>query len=285
MGRHTESIGVAISTTGQEHRLGFLETCVRAWRNNLPLGSVLVVTVDGDEDEQREAYKVAQPVTHSDGGLVIAVGRRLGEPRAGVAATKNTGIEYLMDSGVRHLYLCDDDTWPRHPQALIKHENGEPHSMVGWGQSRVKKKYPDKVVWTWPRGVMLYTQRHVIDRVGGMDERFGAGGHEHVEWSQRICNAKLTSQPFTSPPSYGDRTDRGDATGASRLWHCTDMREADESGYDWGLRKAKNTTINWDADYHEQATALKRETKDSIAYVPYSARANGRPSATIVSGN
>ena len=43
-------IGVAISTTGDEHRLGFLETCVSAWRKALPLGSVIAVTVDGDAD-------------------------------------------------------------------------------------------------------------------------------------------------------------------------------------------------------------------------------------------
>lgn len=47
-----------------------------------------------------------------------------------------------------------------------------------------------------PRGCMLYVHRTVVDRVGGFRPEFQIWGHEHVEYSRRIFNAGLTSNPF-----------------------------------------------------------------------------------------
>lgn len=281
----TERVGVAISTTGHEHRMGFLETCVEAWRKALPLGSTLVVTVDGTE---ADAERVRVVVDAPDGGRCGGNTYRAGQPqrpewslwsgRQGVAVNKNTGIELLMDAGVEHLFLCDDDAWPLYPQSLDKHiALGYEHSMVCWGGSRLKPNPVSYAEWTWPRGVMLYQTREVVARVGGMVEDFGIGGHEHAEYSQRIHNAGFTPAPFISPASYATRK----ATGAAALWHCEDMRKPGELSSDHGHRRTKITSVDTKARDWAKIQSVMDRMEGSTAFVPYRARENGRASATL----
>lgn len=284
------SIGVAISTTGDEHRLGFLETCVTAWRTVLPLGSVLVVTVDGDEEATLRAQEVVDRAGPRGalGGLTIQVGQ--GRPsrggRQGVAVNKNTGIEYLMGAGVRHLFLCDDDTWPRHEAALTEHtEFRYDHSMVCWGAHRLSHVHRGiagtHASWTWPRGVLLYVRRHVVEQVGGMVEEFGPGGHEHVEWSRRIHRAGFIPEPYLSPESYARVGDAGKATRAGALWHCEDLRRPDETSAANGVRRKQITTVRRTAEDWRQIEQIMKERDGDTSFVPYRARDNGRTSATL----
>lgn len=283
----TGTIGVAISTTGQAHRMGFLETAVKAWRNALPLGSVLVVTVDGDKTEAARAYEAADPEKF---GTVYRVGQPLyptyqfhaDRMRMGVAVNKNTGIEFLMEMGVEHLFLADDDVWPRSHHSLDKHIELEriPHSMVCWGSSRLVE-VDHFAEWNWPRGVMLYTHRSVVEEVGGMDERFGNGGHEHAEWSMRIHNAGLTPTPFISPASYGLLGVNGKATRADALWHAEDMRLPGEMPHEWNARKKANTTIRRTKADWERIEGIMAERAGDTSFVPYQAHENGRSSATL----
>lgn len=264
-------IGVAISTTGDPHRLGFLETSIERWRQVLPLGSVLVVTVDGDEAACERVRSL---------GLFVAIrvgqpdASRLREGRSGVAVNKNTGIETLMASGVEHLYLSDDDTYPLGFNALHQHirlnTEGIQHSMVCWGRSRFKGHHFDYDTWTWPRGVMLYTHRSVVERVGGMDERFGPGGHEHVEWSRRIHQAGFTPDEFCSPPQRADK-----------FWRCEDMPRLNESLVDLGRRRKQITSVRRNADDWPAINAVMESMKGSTGFVPYRATENGRASATL----
>ncbi len=284
----TGHIGVAISTTGDIHRVEFLETCVKAWRKALPLGSVIVVTVDGTDLETARVREVVDGSADGHvGGNTIRVGQpaRTANTRQGVAVNKNTGIEYLMDAGVEHLFLCDDDTWPLFPQALDKHIDLVPfaiaHSMVCWGGSRLKRVINEPKVsyaeWLWPRGVMLYLHRTVVEAVGGMVEDFGPGGHEHAEYSQRISNAGYTRAPFITPASYATRTGKG----ASALWHCEDMRKPGEDQAQLGARRKAITTIkHTDRDWHH-IDQIMRIMEGSSAFVSYRASENGRASATL----
>lgn len=272
------SIGVAISTTGDEHRMPFLETCVSAWDEALPVGASLFVTVDGSEEAHNRVHRAVMQIT----GSVF----RVGQPRwsvspfsgrMGVAVNKNTGLELLMDTRrVEHLFLCDDDTWPLYPQSLDKHMDYE-HSMVMWGQSRLDYTRSGYAAWNWPRGVLLYQSREVVNRVGGMDEAFGPGGHEHVEYSQRIHNAGMTDAPFISPASYATRK----ATGASALWHAEDMRGPQESVAAFLQRKKRLTSIHRAAGDWEKINAVMASRKGSTDYVPFRAHENGRASATL----
>lgn len=131
----------------------------------------------------------------------------------GVAVTKNRGIAALMDAGCEHLFLADDDMWPLRPDWWKPYvASPEPHLMHCWGKSRFIAEDNQHTVWNWPRGVLLYAERRVIDRVGGMRVEFGRWGGEHAEWSKRIHAAGLTTHPFM------------DVTRArtKRLWHCED---------------------------------------------------------------
>lgn len=291
----TGVIGVAISTTGDEHRMGFLETCVKQWRAVLPLGSVLVVTVDGSAaDASRVAellkdgygafYRVGQPdVMEPLRSYNMKVIREFPQSdRLGVATNKNTGIELLMEQPVEHLFLCDDDTWPLYTQSLEKHiKMGAPHNMVCWGKHRIDYTEGMNASWTWPRGVLLYTHRSVVEKVGGMREEFGPGGHEHVEWSQRIFHAGLTEEMYLSPASYATRG----GLGAAALWHAEDMPRIENGRVEllgnYRLRKKKTTSIRRKDGDWVRINEIMEAAQGQSGFVPYTALENGRASATI----
>jgi hypothetical protein len=289
-------VGVAISTTGQEHRLPFLETCVAAWDRALDgfPGASLFVTVDGTEDE---ATRVARAVADFTGS-VYRIEREYGveTQRRGVAVSKNTGLELLIDNtNVEHLFLCDDDAWPLYSASLDKHirmaEEDILHSMVNWGASRFRgiRKDPDGRFawseWTWPRGVVQYVHRSVVGVVGGMDERFGQGGHEHVEWSERICEFGFTPAPFCSPVSYAERGVEGNMMRASALWHCEDMRKPGETVEAHQRRKAALTTISRSDRDWSHINKIMSERRSNWEFVPFRASENGRASATLTLNN
>ena len=168
-------IGVAIST---HQRPGVLARSLAMWAQAMP--DLLVVTHDVAGD--------------------------------GVAVTKNRGITALMDAGCTELFLADDDVWPVDPHWATPYiTSSSPHLMHCWGRSRYIGQEDDITVWSWPRGVLLYAHRSVIDSVGGMRTEFGRWGGEHAEWTTRIHNAGLTRHRFA------------DAAGISRgIWHCED---------------------------------------------------------------
>src|SRR5690606_3160073 len=113
-------------------------------------------------------------------------------------------IELLMAAGVDHLFLADDDVFPKDADWWRPYvESGEPHLMLTWGETAYFKRgdlrgYPN------PRGCLLYAERRVIDRVGGMDPAFGKWGSEHISWSDRIHSAGLTTCRYQDVEGAGD---------------------------------------------------------------------------------
>lgn len=285
----TYSAGVAISTTGDEHRLPFLETSAQSWWKALaPLGlpTRLFVTVDGDEAATLRVAEVVAGFAEVVAGfaevLQVGQGRETRDGRQGVAVNKNTGIELLMDAGVEHLFLSDDDTRPLFPHSITKHiEFEQPHSMVCWGKNRLAltNNVPSisYAEWSWPRGVMLYTHRPVVLTVGGMDERFGPGGHEHVEWSRRIHQAGFTPVPFITPASYATRA----GMGARALWHCEDMPRPGEPLGNVRLRRRRLTSVRRQDGDWERIEQIMADCDGDTTFVPFRAKENGRLSATI----
>ena len=288
-------VGVAISTTGDEHRFDTLLKCVTAWVRALDDADPLVVTVDGDVSAvfrvltalsvahpEVAVYQVGQPTDEIDALKT----RLMRDGRLGVATNKNTGIELLMDAGVDHLFLSDDDTWPLSRVALELHIGGV-HSMVCWGKHRLQSVADDanRAEWSWPRGVMLYTRREVVEVVGGMDERFGPGGHEHVEWSRRIYQNGFTPAPFITPRLYATEPAQGFARtpgfGALNYWHCEDAPRPGEPLGNLRLRKRRFTSVRRvDGDW-EHIEKIMAERDGDTSFVPYTASANGRASATL----
>lgn len=112
--------------------------------------------------------------------------------------TKNAGIAALMDAGCDHLFLADDDCWPLRSHWWSPYvRSQESHLCHCWGQTRFHREDPGLgvSVWNWPRGVLLYVERKVIERVGGMRTEFKNAG-EHAEFSRRIHNCGFTTYEF-----------------------------------------------------------------------------------------
>lgn len=282
---YLEDVGCAISTTGDEHRLGFLETSVDHWKMALPLGAPLFVTVDGDEEH------VAAVAARLRGYQIqiLRVGQRAdgsvpSDGRLGVAANKNTGIEALIEDGVYRLFLCDDDTWPRSKESLLLHtEMNMDHSLVMWGLHRKPTPLDDmkSASWSWPRGACMYVEARVVDAIGGLREEFGPGGHEHVEWSRRIFQAEFTSCEYPSPVEYARRG----GTSAGMYWHAEDMAKRGEPVGTLITRRRRVTSIRWaDTDW-KRIDQLFADCDGDTSFVPYTAEENGRTAATMSSHN
>ena len=200
----------------------------------MPPGSVCVVVDDasdkpltGDDDISNGSYYRLLRNNH----------------RLGVAMTKNVGITALMDAGCEHLFLADDDVYPQADRWWWPYvESSEPHLSYQWtrrGSDRWKIEHCDGTHFSvsFPRGVMLYAERRVIDTVGGMDPSHGVWGGEHVEWSQRIHDAGLTSWPFA------------DVVGSGELWHALDQQQGNRFGSSFSVgerrRMAKASGVQW----------------------------------------
>lgn len=276
-------VGVAISTTGDEHRLPLLAQSVENWDRCLPDGASLFVTVDGSLADVARVEDAVSEWTRS----ILRVGRPRfsgdtgNDHRLGVAANKNTGLEALMDNArCNWMFLSDDDSWPRDAKSLSTHVHlGIPHSMVCWGRHRraVTPPMTGYTSWTWPRGSVLYVERHVVEAVGGMIEEFGTGGHEHVEWSRRIHEAGFTPCWYPSPASYAEYN----FLGAARLWHCEDMPLRGEPIGNLRQRRRELSSMRRRPEDEKYANQIMERMQGSKAFIPFRAAPNGRLSATM----
>jgi hypothetical protein len=277
-------LGVAISTTGDEHRMPLLVQSVIHWDEALPAGASLYVTVDGDEEAAEyvaatvsawtgAVFRVGQPAEDWDHPLGMRDGR------LGVAANKNTGLELLIENAdCERLFLSDDDAWPLTRNALDLHINlGLPHSMVCWGRHRRSSPRGGYAAWTWPRGSVLYVEREVVEEVGGMVEQFGPGGHEHVEWSRRIHRAGLTPVDFPSPMHYVGHT----FMGAADFWHCEDMARPGESVRRLMARRRALTSVRRHDGDDQFISEIMAGREGNTDFVPFRSAENRRQSATM----
>jgi glycosyltransferase involved in cell wall biosynthesis len=173
----TGRIGVGVTT---RNRPDVLAQALEAWEKYLPDGAEFVIVDDAsDEPAKGATYRFEQNV--------------------GVARAKNKCMELLTDRGVEHLFLFDDDTFPITADWWKPYvASPEPHLMFAWGD--IHYQVDGLIGYQWPKGCMLYAERRVLDRVGGMDPVFGLWGCEHMSWSDRIHNAGLTTCRYQDVP-------------------------------------------------------------------------------------
>lgn len=138
--------------------------------------------------------------------------------------------------------------------------------------------YRDHARWSWPRGVLLYVRREVVEAVGGMVEGFGYGGHEHAEWSRRIYAAGFTPAPFCTPRQYADRR----AKGAVDYWHGEDMKAPGETTTMLGTRRAAITSVKRQRGDWTRIHAMMERYEGSAEFVDYHELANGRGPAYFI---
>jgi glycosyltransferase involved in cell wall biosynthesis len=123
------------------------------------------------------------------------------EDNVGIAAAKNKCLELL--DGCDHIFLFDDDTYPISNNWWKPYvESKEPHLMYLFEDfvdnprlkdAKVLYKDDEIIAMSHPRGCMLYIDRKVLESIGGMDTRYGRWGNEHVDFSNRVYSAGLTS--------------------------------------------------------------------------------------------
>ncbi len=183
------TIGIAITT---KDRPELLAQALMHHEKHLPPDAVIVVVDDGS----------ASPLTTVSGPQLVVHSESMG-----ISAAKNRCIERLMTLDCDHLFLFDDDSWPTEDGWWKPYVNSpEPHLQANyapavsrWNQLWEVYRTPDLVAHHCGRGHMLYFERRAIEKVGGFDLRF-KWGFEHLEVSERVYAAGLTSFPFQDIP-------------------------------------------------------------------------------------
>lgn len=178
-------IGIGITTHNRQQEL---EKTLAAIHEFGPLGIPVVVVDDGS----------TVPATLPSFGMIVRH-----EVPQGIPAAKNRCLSRLYELGVQHFFLFDDDTRPAAPDWWVPYvESPEPHLQYCWTHfangfpvEKMTTLYQDSHItaYGWSEGCMLYVERKVIDKVGGLNPAFGMGMEEHAEWSQRIHNASFTT--------------------------------------------------------------------------------------------
>lgn len=188
----TAKIGVAVTT---HNRPDVLNKSLSEWEKYLPSGATFIIVDDGSIPKAPTSdYRFSKSV--------------------GIVCAKNKCLELLMHSGCEHLFLFDDDTWPKCEDWYKPYiESPEPHLQYifqNWsdgrpvGDCKVVDQDDKHVAYSHSRGCMLYFTREVIDRVGGYDPVFGRGMEEHLELSDRIFHAGLATWRYADVKGSSD---------------------------------------------------------------------------------
>lgn len=192
-------IGIGIST---HNRYGIFKTTYKNIKKFAPLGAKIVVVDDASDVPVKEAtFRF--------------------DKNQGIAKTKNKLLELLDDC--KHVFLFDDDTHPVIDNWWKPYvESPEPHLMYIFEHFKSRQLGDTKVIfediehkaYTHPRGCMLYIDSSILPVVGGFDEEYARWGFEHVDYSNRIYNNRLTSFRFQ------------DVQGSEHFFYSADEHEA-----------------------------------------------------------
>lgn len=215
---------IGIGVTVQNRETVYRE-CLNKLKQKLPPSSTLVIVDDASNT----------PIPEADYRF---------DTVAGIAVAKNKCLELLDQAEVDEFFLWDSDAYPLQDnwwQPYI--DSPEPHLMYQFADLSGARKIRD-VTETYrdnnhfalsgARGLMLYCNREVLETVGGMDPIYGRFGYDHVDWSNRIHNAGLTSWRYA------------DIVGSDKLIYSLDEHEEVERTVPLAERQAlvaKNAEI------------------------------------------
>jgi len=220
-------IGIAIST---HNRPNELKTALEHHQKYLPAGALLLVIDDGSQI----------PAIVPPGVALIRHDRA-----QGVVSAKNACLRALMETGCEELFLWDDDAWPvREGWHKPYIDSPEPHLAYQFldfatGPYRMKDiavLHADSrhVAYSGQRGLMLYYNRSVIEKIGGFDWIYEHGMYEHGDLAMRIYHAGLTAWTFA------------DVAGSDKLIYSLDEHNVIKSSIPQAVREqmcARNAEI------------------------------------------
>lgn len=197
-------IGIGITTRGRPE---VLKTCLEHFSEFETPNSKLVVVEDDPESDSTVEFLVSDfQKSNSDVEIVF----RKGQNRLGIAKAKNACLAKLSDCD--HVFLFDDDTWPKNRSWAEKWIEINQLHQVGHSMWVVKLEHPQNFVssfqpkhiwsspdgnpkhemvsWTNCMGVMLYFTRECLDALGGYDTAAShVYGFEHAQMSLRASRA------------------------------------------------------------------------------------------------
>jgi glycosyltransferase involved in cell wall biosynthesis len=172
----------------------------------------------------------------------------------GIAAAKNAC--FRLSENYDHIFLVDDDVFPivdKWWEPYIK--SGENHLMLIFeklhngaynGNAKIKQ-IGNLTAYKNPCGCMLYYKNICLKTVGGMDEKYGIWGFEHVDLSRRIHNAGLTSSPYM------------DVTNSKDLFHA----------HDYYLSVERSVSSKVRGEHIKKNQKAFNDSAKSKEYIPY----------------
>lgn len=209
---------------------------VKQWKKYLPKGCKLIIVDDASVTPFKGAHYRF-------------------ENNVGIAQAKNKCLELLDDCD--HIFLSDDDCWAKVNNWWKPYvESAEPHLMFTFDTLQDGRQNGNREVlssgklvsFANPCGCLLYFEKRVLDVVGGFDINFAQYGYEHVEFSNRIHNAGLTTYRYQDVP------------GSLKLFHSMDW-----AGEVLSSVQANRSMLLWQNRQHFNAVKHSREFK---AYKP-----------------
>lgn len=224
-------IGIAITT---HNRPDLIQKALENHLKYSPNSAVIAVVDDGS----------SQSVTAPEGVTL----HRHQTPK-GISHAKNKCLEILMDADCEEIFLFDDDCWPKVENWHLPYiESPEPHLAHSWNLVALWRD-EQHTAFHACGGTVLYYHRSVIEKLGGMRHCFGKYGCEHVNLSDRIHNAGLTTWRYA------------DITSAEELFYECDRYERNtHKGVSDKAALEHNRT---------EGTALWRSMREDKDFAPY----------------
>lgn len=218
-------IGIGITTRKRPEVL----TTALAHFTEFPTENSKIVIVE-DDPEQDHATGLVVANFQEENPTVEVIFRKSTQ-RLGIARAKNACLAMLQDCD--HVFLFDDDTWPKaHGWAEkwieINQANNVGHSMWNvfvrksentpsqvrasiepiqeWVITTINDAEHQMVAWQNCLGVVLYFSRACLDAIGGYDgSAENVYGYEHAQVSHRASDAGFClGYPYISP-AIGDK--------------------------------------------------------------------------------
>ncbi|AII28232.1 glycosyltransferase [Mycobacterium phage Sparky] len=181
------NVGIAITT---KDRHDTFRECLAKVRAHTPATFPIVIVDDGSKPPVLEAT-----IRH--------------DTSRGIPAAKNACLAALMDLGVEHLFLLDNDCYPLTDDWWRPFvESPEIHLSAQFLDVDGPRKLNDITVlyddgqhqaWSGQRGYCLYYHRSAIDAVGGFDPIYSPGLYEHSDLANRLFARGLTTWRYASP--------------------------------------------------------------------------------------
>lgn len=218
-------LGIGITT---RNRPEVLETALQHF-TRFPTPDSRIVVVDDNSDPNLSSVAVVEKFKTDNPNIEVI--HRVSPRRLGIARAKNACLVMLQDC--EHVFLFDDDTWPKADDWAkkwieVNQANNVGHSM--WNVFvRKGESTPDQVrasiepiqewvittindadyrmiAWQNCLGVMLYFSRACLDAIGGYDPAAAnVYGYEHAQVSHRASSAGFChGYPYISP-AIGDK--------------------------------------------------------------------------------